>query len=87
MAQGNIHRVKGTDTIKFISKNNILSNKNVTYASIMYNFRPLEEEQYRARITVGRDKLEYSYNAGSPAANLLETKIIINSVISDKKRV
>ena len=85
LAQGNIHGVKGTDTIKFISKNNIPSNKNVTYASFIYNFRLLKEEQYRARITVGRDNLEYSYDAGSLAANLLETKIIINSVISDKK--
>ena len=35
------------------------------------------------RITVGGDRLDYNDDAGSPAANLLETKILLNSVISD----
>ena len=34
-------------------------------------------------MVVGGDKLEYEYDAGSPAASLLETKLIINSTISD----
>ena len=86
MVQGSIHGVQGTDTIQFVSKNDIPSNKKVTYSSFVCNFRPLKEEQYRARITVGGDKLEYSDDTGSLAANLLETKIIINSVISDAKK-
>ena len=32
---------------------------------------------------VGGDKLYYHPDAGSPASNLTETKILINSVISD----
>ena len=32
---------------------------------------------------VGGDKLSYNEDAGSPAASLLETKLLINSVISD----
>lgn len=35
---------------------------------------------------MGGDKLDYDNDAGSPAANLLETKIIINSTISDAHR-
>ena len=34
---------------------------------------------------MGGDKLEYEFDAGSPAASLLETKILINSVVSDAK--
>ena len=32
------------------------------------------------------DKLEYDADVGSPAANLLETKILLNSTISDVKK-
>ena len=34
---------------------------------------------------VGGEKLEYKNNSGSPAANLLETKLLFNSTISDAK--
>ena len=37
----------------------------------------------RVRITVGGDRLDYTYDAGSPAASILETKLFLNSVISD----
>ena len=33
----------------------------------------------------GGDKLNYDGDAGAPAASLLETKLMINSVISDAK--
>jgi hypothetical protein len=32
---------------------------------------------------VGGDKLSYDEDTGSPAASLLETKLMLNSVISD----
>ena len=35
------------------------------------------------RITVGGNRLTYPDNAGSPASNITETKIIVNLVISD----
>jgi hypothetical protein len=35
---------------------------------------------------VGVDKLPYADDAGSPAASLLETKLIINSTISDSAK-
>ena len=37
------------------------------------------------RIVVGGDKLTYDQDPRSPAADLLETKLLINSVISDEK--
>ena len=83
LAQGNGRGVKGTDTISFIHRSEVPTNKQVTYASYVCDYRPLKDEPYRVRITVGGDRLDYHDDAGSPAANLLETKILINSVISD----
>ena len=49
------------------------------------DYQPLKDEKYRVRITVGSDKLPYYDDAGSPAADLLETKILLNSTISDAR--
>ena len=76
-------RITGTKTINFIKKSEIPSNKKVTYANLVCDFRELKEEQYRIRLTLGGDKLDYFGETASPAANLLETKILVNSVISD----
>jgi hypothetical protein len=40
-------------------------------------------EAYRIRMVVGGDKLLYPDDPASPAASLLETKLLINSTISD----
>ena len=47
------------------------------------DYRPLKSEPWRVRLTIGRDKLDYFEETASPAANLLETKLLINSTISD----
>jgi len=83
LAQGNDSGVKGTDTIKFISKSEVPYDKKVTYASFVCDYRPLKDEKHRVRVTVGGDRLPYHDDAGSPAADLLETKLLINSTISD----
>ena len=55
----------------------------VTYANFILDHIPLKTEQNRVRLTVGGDKLTYDEDPGSPAASLIETKLMINSVISD----
>ena len=35
---------------------------------------------------VGGDKLEYKFDSGSPVADLIETKVLVNSIISDAKK-
>ena len=47
------------------------------------NYRPLKEEQFRVRLTIGGDKLLYNDETTSPTADILETKILLNSTISD----
>ena len=58
------------------------SDKSATYGSFVYDCKPLKTEQWRVRLVVGGDKLPYKNDSGSPAANLLDTKIVLNSVIS-----
>ena len=83
LAQGNKYGVKMTDTIDFIYANEVPKNQLVTYAAFTCDYRPLKSETHRIRLVVGGDRLIYDDDAGAPAASLLETKIIINSVISD----
>ena len=50
------------------------------------DYRPLKEEKHRVRVTVGGDRLPCTQDAGSPAADLLETKILLNSTISNARK-
>ncbi len=86
LAQGNDFGVQGTNTIKFVHKQRVPSNRRVTYANFVCDYRPLKSEPNRVRMVVGGDKLDYHEDAASPAASLLETKILINSTISDAHR-
>ena len=61
-------------------------NRDVTYASFVLDYRPLKSEPNCVHITVGGDRLTYNSDSGSPAANLLKTKLLINSTISDASR-
>ena len=50
------------------------------------DIKPHKEEKYRVRLTIGGDKLEYLSDSSSPAASLIETKLLLNSVISDSNK-
>lgn len=86
LTHGNKHNVVSTDTIELIHKHEVPMNTNMTYATFVLDYRPLKSEPHRVRITCGGDKLSYHLDAGSPAANMLETKILLNSTISDAKK-
>ena len=47
------------------------------------DYRPLKDEKYRVRLTIGGDKLDYKKETAFPAANLLDTNSLLNSTISD----
>ena len=86
LAKGIPERVRGTECIEFIPKSKVPKGKKVTYANMVCDYRPLKDEPYRVRLTIGGDKLDYFDDTASPAASLLETKLLINSVISDAHR-
>ena len=85
LAQGNDKGVESTNTIKFISYSDVPADRKVTYASFVCDHRPLKDEQWRIRLVVGGDKLEYEFDSGSPTTDLTETKKLFNCVISDAK--
>ena len=82
LADGNKYNVWATNTIEFIFRHEVPANRDVTYASFVCDHRPLKSEPWRVCIVVGGDRLTYADDPGSPAASLVEIKIMINSVIS-----
>ena len=86
LTQSNDTGVRCTDAMNFIHPLHVPPNNKVTYASFVCDHSPLKSEQWRVRLVVGGDKLTCPYDTGSPAANLLETKLLLNSVISDSDK-
>ena len=85
-AQGNVHGVNATDTIDFISHSLVPKGRDITYTTLVCYYRPLKSEPWRVRIVVDGDRLSYAQDTWSPAASLLETKILLNSMISDAQK-
>ena len=84
LAQGLPGVVDGTDTIDFITKDEVPPDrwKDVTYARIVCNYRPEKADPHRVRITVGGNRINYPGDCGTPTADLLLVKLLLNSVIS-----
>ena len=82
LAQGfSANQILRTDTTSLMQKHEVPHDKKVTYGNFIRDCRPLKTEKHRVRLTVGGDKLPCDDDAGSPAASLLETKLILNSTI------
>jgi hypothetical protein len=86
LAQGMPGRVTGTNTIFFVRRANIPADRqgDVTYVGYVANYRPEKEEKERLRMVVGGDRVNYPGDAGTPTAELLTIKLLVNSVISTK---
>jgi hypothetical protein len=78
-------RIKGTDTMRIIRKQDVPNGQPVTYGNFVCDFRPLKEEQWRTRLTVGGDRLMYDDDATAPSSQMTEAKLLFNSIISDHK--
>ena len=75
LGDGRLGKVKGTNTIQFIPKESVPAGGKVTYGNFVCDHRPLKTEPLRVRLTVGGDKLDYPYEASSPASSLIDAKI------------
>jgi hypothetical protein len=73
-----------TETIFFISKTDIPHNRrgNVTYCRIVCIYREGKKDKYRTRITMGGNLINYPGDCGTPTADLLTVKLLLNSIIS-----
>ncbi len=85
LAQGMPGKNTGTNTIIFIKKNQVPHNrtKDMTYRLITCLIRPEKiEEPNQTRLVAGGNRVHYPGNAGTPTADLLTVKLLINSTIS-----
>ena len=73
-----------TETIRFVKMSEIPKDrlKDKTYARIVVSERPEKSDPDRTRITMGGDKINYPGDCGTPTADLLTVKLLLNSIIS-----
>jgi hypothetical protein len=73
-----------TETIFFINKTQIPEDRkrDETYARIVCVFRDGKKDKYRTRITMGGNLVNYPGDCGTPTADLLTVKLLLNSIIS-----
>ena len=75
----------GTNTILFIKRNQVPHDrvKDVTYGLITTLIRPEKiDKPNRTRLVAGADRVHYPGDAGTPTADLLTVKLLLNSIIS-----
>jgi hypothetical protein len=79
-------RVKGTDTMFFVDKNKVPKDrwKEMTYCRKVCDVREHKAEKNRTRLTVGGEIINYPDDCGTPTADILTVKLLLNSVISTK---
>eukprot|EP00804_Cyclotella_cryptica_P024323 CCRYP_015308-RA/>CCRYP_015308-RA protein AED:0.19 eAED:0.16 QI:0/0/0/1/0.2/0.16/6/0/899 len=82
LAQGIPGTVKGTNTIVFIAHNEIPPQRRRHLRTHRCQLPTEKEDPYRIRLTVGGNRITYPGNCGTPTADMLTTKILLNSVIS-----
>ena len=80
LAQGMLGRNEGTDTLEFIDKKEIPNErlKDVAHSRIVCNVRPQKEEVNRTRLTYGGQNLDMPMDCGTPTADLLTIKLLLN---------
>ena len=72
----------GTNTIFFISRNQVPIGRKVTYGRLVSSIRPTKSEIHRVRVTVGGDRLDYPGITSTSCASLTTTKCLLNSTLS-----
>ena len=77
-------RVNGTDTIFLINKADILADlwKDFTYGRIVFSYRPEKSDPNRTPLTVGGDRVNYTWDCWTPTSDIPTVKLLLNSTIS-----
>ena len=73
-----------TKTIAFVIKHQIphWRRKEITYGQIVCNYRSEKANPNQTRITVGGDCINYPGDCGTPTADLLTFKLLLDSIVS-----
>jgi hypothetical protein len=73
---------EGTNTIFFINRSQVPTDRKVTYGRIVWTIRPQKKETHRTRLTEGGNLINYPYDVSTATADITTAKIIFNSVVS-----
>jgi hypothetical protein len=76
-------RIVGNNTMFFIKPDQVPAGRKVAYVTHVCTMRPGKSEVYRVRKAVGGDRLDAYQDVRSPAVGVTDTKLHLNSVISD----
>jgi hypothetical protein len=82
LAQGLKREVKGTNTIRFIKREDASAVRKATYGSFVIDIKTHKEETERTRLTVGGDQIEYPGNKSTFTAGITKANMLFNSTIS-----
>jgi hypothetical protein len=77
-----IRDIPGTNTCFFIKLTNIPKDIKITYGKIVCDYKPHKIEKERVRLTVNGDKLDYSGDVATSAADITTFRILINITLS-----
>ena len=78
------HLATTTETKFFVRKEKIPDDRkgNETYARIVCVYQGGKKDKYRTRITMGGNLVNFPGDCGTPTADLLTVKLLLNSIIS-----
>ena len=81
---GNVKRVKGTNTFFLIRSEGIPANrrKETTYTKVVCKVCPEKSDPNRTRINIRSNRITFPGNVGNPTASLELAKIVFNRVLS-----
>ena len=84
LAQRMPGRVDRTNTLFSIDAQEIHTERwwDIMYGQIVVSYRPDKQDPNQVRLTVGGDRVNHHGNCGTPTANILTIKLLLNSVIS-----
>jgi Reverse transcriptase (RNA-dependent DNA polymerase) len=82
LAQGIGGRVKGTNTIRFIKKQEIPTDRKPTYPRFVCELKPQKVEKTRTRLTLGGNLIDYPGDVSTRTADMDTIKIVLNSTVS-----
>ena len=72
----------GTNTIRYINRQQVLRGRKVTYGNLVCDIRPNKAEVHRVRLTAGGDQIVYLGEVSTPTSDLTTAKCLINSITS-----
>jgi hypothetical protein len=82
LAQGLKRGVKGTNTVKFIKRENVPAGRKSTYGYFVVDIKTHKEKKELTHLIVGGDQIEYAGDTSTRTAGLTTTKMLFNSTIS-----